>query len=736
MNPANTEEIVNLALSLLAEARGCNQRRILVLADDRERGIEILRKILESISVDTKIVFTKNIDFHVPAEVEELKNSDRYMGTNYDFLALDLHHSFIPNDLGKLIGVVNGGGLIVLLTPPFELWPRTPNFFHEVILTPPYTMEDVKGNFVRWVIRKLREHGGIAIVENGRIRKQGHLKCEKGKSEVKIPKNTRLPIEAYEMCMTQDQIRVLQGAERLGKHGVMVITADRGRGKSSVLGITAGFFAGKFKKIGVTAPDLSNVGEIFRFFEMATRVRNLKIRKRRKSIVGRDFKIEYVEPANVEPKNYDLLIVDEAAGIPVPLLLRYLKAKRIIYSTTIHGYEGTGRSFSIRFMNAVKKRVRNLMLIEMQEPIRYAEGDPIERWLFDTLLLDSEPPDLEKVELDKLEYRKYTIEDLMKDERKLREYYGIFVLAHYRNNPNDFGILCDAPNHEIRTLEYNGHVVCSVQLAREGMIENFADEMYFGVTPPGNIVPDVMIKHHRMKDFGKYFGYRIVRIATHPRFMNMGIGSAMLRHIKEEQADWIGSSFGATEKLLNFWIKNEFYPVHISPKINESTGEYSIVIIHPKNDVLEESVLRAREKFGEKFIASLREIHRDMEPGIARMVLTSLPKTRDLELDDVDWRRLIVYSWGPGNYEVTIDVIYKIAATYFFLRERPKLNEEQEIILTGKVLQHRPWEEIGHLIGKGGTYVVIELREIMRKFIGGRYRDEVLEFQRRFHGEN
>lgn len=736
MSPSNYEEIVNLALFLLEEARNCDQRRLIVLADNRERGIEILNKILENISVDTKIVFTKNIDFTVPAKIEELKNSDKYMGTNYDFLALDLHHSFIPNDLGKLIGIVNGGGLIVLLTPPFELWSSTPNFFHEVILTPPYTLEHVKGNFARWVTRKLKEHEGIAIVENGTITKRGNLKCKKRRKEIKIPVSTRMPREAYEMCMTQDQIRVLQSAERLTKHGVMVITADRGRGKSSVLGIVSGFLAGKFKKIGVTAPDISNVGEIFRFFDMAARVRNLKMRKKRKSRIGRDFKIEYVKPSNLDPKNYDLLIVDEAAGIPVPLLLKYLKAKRVIYSTTIHGYEGTGRSFSVRFMNAVKKRVKNLMLVDMQEPIRYSENDPIERWLFDTLLLDSEPPKLEKVELDKLEYRKYTIEELIEDEKKLREYYGIFVLAHYRNNPNDFGILCDAPNHEIRTLEYEGHVVCSVQLAKEGRIEEFAGEMYFGVTPPGNIVPDVMIKHHRMRDFGRYFGYRIVRIATHPKFMDMGIGSVMLRHIKEEQAEWIGSSFGATEKLLNFWIKNEFYPVHISPKINESTGEYSIVIIHPKNEEIRESVLRARAKFGERFIASLGEIHRDMEPGIARMILTSLPKIRALELDDVDWRRLIVYSWGPGNYEVTIDVIYKIASTYFFLNDRPKLNREQEIILTGKVLQHRQWEEIGHLIGKGGTYVVIELREIMRKFIGGRYRNEVLEFQRRFHGKD
>ncbi len=718
------------------EARRCNQRRLVVIADKRKRGLKLLNSILNGIHFDDGIIFTKVQDFQAPIPVEELKNSDRYLGTTYDFLAIDLHHSFIPNDLGKLVNIVKGGGLIVLLTPPFQIWPDTRNYFHEVILTPPYGLEDIKGNLARWFIKKLREHGGITIIENGKLTKLGSVKCEREEKSIKIPKNTRFPRDAYEMCMTQDQVAVLQRAERLARKGAMVITADRGRGKSSVLGIVAGFLAGKFKRIGITAPDRNNVNEIFRFFEFAMRVRNIKVKRRRNSIVARDFRMDYVEPVNVEPKNYDLLIVDEAAGIPVPLLLKFLKAKPVIYSTTIHGYEGTGRSFSIRFMDAIKKRVKNLMLVEMKEPIRYAENDPVERWLFDTLLLDSEPPKLEKVELEKLEYKKYRIEELLQNEEKLREYYGIFVLAHYRNNPNDFGILCDAPNHEIRTLEYDGHVVCSVQLAREGRIEEYAEDMYFGHTPAGNIVPDVMIKHHRMKDFGKYFGYRIVRIATHPDFMDRGIGSLMLKHIKNENADWLGSSFGATEKLLNFWTRNGFYPVHISPKLNESTGEYSVVILHPKNPKVEELCDRARIKFEKRFITSLGEIHRDMEPEIARAILSSLPRKEELNLDDVDWKRLVVYSWGPGNYEVMVDVIYKIASSYFLLKKRPNLNREQEIILIAKVLQHRQWEEVGKLINRGGTYVVIELREIMRKFIGDDFHDEVLEFQRRFHGED
>ncbi len=730
------EDILNLIDELSSEAERCNQRRMVVIAGNRLEGIDLLGEIVKRVRYPQKIIFTWQRDFEINAEIEELKNSEKYLGTTYDFLAIDLHHSFIPNDLGKLVNIVRGGGLIVLLTPEFEAWKKSTNFFHQVILTPPYTLEDIKGNFVRWFIKKIWEHKGITIIENGEIKKRGLVDCTVEERALELPSKPRFPKKLYELAKTQDQIRVLQLAEYLGNRGVLVITADRGRGKSSVLGMIAGAYAGRFRRIGVTAPDINNLNEFFKFLEKALQLKGKKFERKREELRGRNFRVEFQEATKLQPKKYDLLIVDEAAGIPVPLLLSFLKARRVIYSTTTHGYEGTGRSFSVRFLGELKNRAKNFMCVEMTEPIRYSRDDPIEAWIFDTLLLDAEPYPIEDFTLEKLEYRRYEIEELLNQEGKLREYYGIFVLAHYRNNPNDFGILCDAPNHEIRTLEYNSHVVCSVQLAREGNIEDYCEELYFGATPPGNIVPDVIIKHYRNRNFGKYRGYRIVRIATHPSLMDRGIGSKMLEKLKEEDVDWLGSSFGATAKLLNFWLKNGFYPIHISPKLNESTGEYSVVVLHPKNEEIREEFLEIRRRFGKKFIHSLGEIHRNLDMEIARLLLQDLPREESLELDDVDWKRLIAYCWGPGNYEVTVDVIYKIASTYFFMKNRPRLNKEQEKILIGKVLQHRPWDEVGKELGKGGTYVVIELREIMRRFLKGVFEDEVLEFQRRFHGED
>lgn len=79
-------------------------------------------------------------------------------------------------------------------------------------------------------------------------------------------------------------------------------------------------------------------------------------------------------------KEADVLIVDEAAGIPVPMLFAFTERfRKVIFASTIHGHEGAGRGFSLRFLRALQQnREINLYKIELKEPIRYAPNDPVE----------------------------------------------------------------------------------------------------------------------------------------------------------------------------------------------------------------------------------------------------------------------------------------------------------------------------------------------------------------------
>lgn len=55
--------------------------------------------------------------------------------------------------------------------------------------------------------------------------------------------------------------------------------------------------------------------------------------------------------------NCDLLVVDEAAAIPIHILRPMIFSCHcpVIISSTTHGYEGTGRSLSIKLIDEIRK---------------------------------------------------------------------------------------------------------------------------------------------------------------------------------------------------------------------------------------------------------------------------------------------------------------------------------------------------------------------------------------------
>ncbi|HDI02388.1 MAG TPA: tRNA(Met) cytidine acetyltransferase, partial [Ignisphaera sp.] len=503
----------------------------------------------------------------------------------------------------------------------------------------------------------------------------------------------------------------------------IILIADRGRGKSCAIGISlAGIIMEflKFKnrvRIGVTAPALSNVQPLMNMALKALETVGLKSRTIERNgmiveIKSNRYSIEYWEPSVIPYLGIDIAIVDEAAGIPVPLLHKIWKSyTRTIFATTIHGYEGAGRGFSVRFMKRIKEDPETeLHVYEMEEPIRYGKDDPVEKWQFRVLLLDAEPDelddeDLKYIEEKKFEYLRLEPEKLFtkENEKLLRSLFGIYVLAHYRNEPDDLGMMADAPHHSIRALKLpSGKIVAAAQLAEEGPIPfEYLDSLLRGGKIPGNIIPDRLLKHARLRDIGNGRGWRIVRIAVHPSVQGRGIGSYLLKILEEESKErgytWIGSGFGATEELLRFWIKNGFIPVHISPDRNPVSAEYTVLVIKPLDERWSKIVEIISNEFRLKVLESLHDTYRDLEIGVAHQLLSTefvtssktQCKPRAPPLTPIQIDRLLSYYEGYMTYESCTDILHILARHYWKSPQkcRPNLSEYEERILILKVLQ-------------------------------------------------
>ncbi|MGB9708897.1 MAG: tRNA(Met) cytidine acetyltransferase TmcA [Infirmifilum sp.] len=754
----------------LIKARREHHRRLLViLSDDDSRlvtaALDFLYELRDFVGEDPILytyhafysdggmrreLFARGVPKDLNIEYVSYHQLDVILGRTYSLCIADLLNNLEPNDLGRLMGVVRGGGLYILLLPSQQRIFETITRFQSNLIVPGYTPDQLKRYFTQRLLKKLYEHNGIAIYDADNryfLRKFSQEKTSDYTSrEIIIPEKTRIPLKVYKLALTQDQVEVLKRFEFLYakslKKQVLVLTADRGRGKSSVVGIGLGWLVHRLRrakgkcKVVVTSPSETNVQEVFRFADRVLRLYNHPVElthseNRIVGISGKGIDISYVPPLEALKSRGDVLVVDEAAAIPVTMLFKFLERyDKIVFSTTIHGYEGAGRGFSVRFLTRL--RARNdveVIEYEMDEPIRYAKQDPIEEWIFDTLLLDAEPAQLTDEDIKAINETNllYQVPDekklFLENEDELRQFVGIYIMAHYRNNPNDLGIMMEAPHHFTRIVKTpSGKVVVSLELAIEGPLgPDLSRESAKGAWLMGNIIPDRIIKHYKIVDFGELKGIRIVRIATHPQVMRRGLGSFALKHIEEEARrggyDWIGAGFGVTEELLRFWVKNGFIPVHLSPERNPISGEYTVIVIKPLSEKAERIVNVIAREFKEKLLDTLPSPYYDLEPPVALLLLESTPNPDPpINLPLLKKARFLMYAWGDMTVENSMDVLGYLTKHYFKVSKRPELTLFQKLLLISKVLQAKSWRATLDDLQSNMSQVTAELKEIAKIF--------------------
>jgi N-acetyltransferase 10 len=238
-------------------------------------------------------------------------------------------------------------------------------------------------------------------------------------------------------------------------------------------------------------------------------------------------------------------------------------------ASTIHGYEGTGRSLSLKLLSSLRQQssfqgesfqskqssgVRLLKEVKLEQAIRYADNDPIEEWLNKLLILDATNnenmldtyPNPEELEL--YYVNRDTLFSFHKgSEAFLKKLMTLFVSSHYKNSPNDLQLLSDAPAHSIFVLVRNMEsqttegprtipdIYCAIQVCEEGGINKsvILNNNRRGFKPAGDLIPWTISEHYQDNEFPHLQGIRVVRIATHPDCQKMGYGSRALQILSE-----------------------------------------------------------------------------------------------------------------------------------------------------------------------------------------------------------
>ena len=426
---------------------------------------------------------------------------------------------------------------------------------------------------------------------------------------------------------TLEQARLLQQMAE-AEEEILIVTAKRGRGKSALAGLFAKQQVAQNQPVILTAPNKSAVN-IFNAFAEAEI-----------TFMSPDELSQNLSEAPQQFANH-WLFVDEAAMIPLDILFRLTKAfKRVVLTTTIHSYEGTGRGFLLKFM---AKTDRTLRHFELFTPLRWQADDKLEAFIDDLLLCDCEdrlpqpPYDVALAELIQISHCKRIPHD------QIESVYGLLTLAHYRTSPLDLRRLLDAPQQQFYLAQAHDALLgCVWAVPEGGMADNntLICQIRRGERRPrGNLVAQMLCFQAGLEEACALRSLRISRIAVQPNWQQQGLGQRLIAQMKQQQikqqsaVDFLSVSFGYTPELLAFWQKCGFVLVHFSESKEASSGCYSVVALCPLSEEGRAFVQQAEKQFQ-------RNLPLSLHPLAIQFERTEI----DWTLDSSDWQSLKDFS--------------------------------------------------------------------------------------------
>ena len=552
------------------------------------------------------------------------KETEKILGNTYGMCILQDFEAITPNLLARTVETVEGGGLVLLLLKGMNSLKQLYTLSMDIHSR--YRTEahgDVTARFNERFILSLGScesclvvddemnvlpiSGGKSVVERKPSGDEdGKSGAKKELDEVKESFADTQPLGSLvQLARTTDQAKALltfvEAIKEKTLSSTVTLTAARGRGKSAALGVAiAAAIAYGYSNIFITSPSPENLKTLFQFvfngfdalgyldhqdytiiqstnpdFNKAI-VRVNVHRAHRQTI-------QYIQPQDAYTLGQaELLVIDEAAAIPLPLVRKLMGPYLVFMASTINGYEGTGRSLSLKLIQQLREQSRgtsklnggekvadrssnskaadgaysslssrSLREITLSEPIRYAQGDGVERWLNRVLCLDATLPRSSNVhgtphpsQCQLLQVNRDTLFSFHPvSEKFLQNMMALYVASHYKNSPNDLQLMSDAPAHQLFVLvppvqedaTRLPEILCVLQVALEGQIsrESVLNSLSRGQRAGGDLIPWLVSQQFQDSEFAALSGARVVRIATNPDYGNMGYGSRALQALTE-----------------------------------------------------------------------------------------------------------------------------------------------------------------------------------------------------------
>ena len=651
-----------------------SQQRIAVVFHVSDND-EKLGRFLNNLPYSRKLIISTEIEGALNAT-----RSAEKLGEEYDLVVFDAREIFNPDSLGVVSGVLCGGGCLLLLLPEEQKW------------------VDNGSLFLDHVNNLLSNQAGIYYFNIG------HSIADKIPTvkEIIEPEKNILP---YRTLDQKNSVELIVNSLQRNEKYCVVLTSGRGRGKSSALGFVSSLLLKHDNyTILISAPKLSVANPVFEHLQAQCPQGRMS---RSEFIYNNSSSIHFIAPDLLLEKKpqADVLFIDEAAAIPLSMLQALLSAyKRIVFSTTTHGYEGTGRGFILKFYQLLNDEKPGWDKVELHQPIRWIENDPLEKWIEDILFLNIKldvkpeiPQDVSACIVQEVDRT-----TLLKDKDKVDALFSLLVFAHYRTSPSDFKYILDDEKIRIYSLEYNGRILGVAVINQEGSFDaSLSTAIYRGKRrPKGHLLAQTLCFHGGSEQAATLKYSRVMRIAIHPEIQQKGLGSYLLEQtLKREKKlgmDVIGSSFSATVPLLDFWNRAGLSLLRMGFSRDHVTASHSAVVAKALTSNGEKVIDDLLLKFTRNILFWLRGPLSGVSIEINEYISAFAVDDGVEHVNEFDLEDVLSYARFNRNYDACMPAITRYVNSMLPFSDgiKDKLSESELLIICLSVQHMNDWKMI------------------------------------------
>lgn len=564
---------------LLARKQLCCHRQLVVISGSPAFCKQQLLPFVSHFSTEPVLALGHS-QVSVPGALP-LKQATQLLGQSCKLGIYDAFEAFRPSALLSLAGTVADNGILILCVPPTAEWSSYTEHTTNHYLSYGQTCEN--SIFRAYMAQLFCSRQDIALIEAGGI-------CRLPRPQP-VAQNPSLLAPAPFASLDQQQ--AFEQLSHVSESGICVLTADRGRGKSTLLGMLAAYWLqfGKSVTICSRFPDSINA-----IFEGVKRIApNIPEEPARHIQLGEHcLRWLPVDHPELYKDTQAVLIIDEAANLPIPTLQSLcLHYKRVVLSTTMRGYEGTGRGFLTRFIPWLKQQTQTYESVSLFTPCRWAPDDPVEDTLYRALQLEYEPSQCGSVSLPtsktgknpvNVEYNFLSAES----PESFNKVLSLLMTAHYQTTVDELIRLCDSPENYTLVATHQDDVMGVINIQIEGgtILQPVANDIASGTRRVnGHLSAQALSLYLADPAMATQRYCRINRIAVSEAYRRKGIATklihALIHWLNEQSIDALTTSFGATESLMRFWQSCGFEAVKAGLKRDASSAEYSLLMWKP-----------------------------------------------------------------------------------------------------------------------------------------------------------